>query len=95
VQSVVGFSFSFGKHKGRSLREVLSESPSYIHWCACNMAWFKAMLKRDEPQMFDALKKAETALRDEEDAWAYSGGRMPSYDSVFAKVYKPNNVVIV
>ena len=88
-KAVVGFSFTFGKHKGRALRDVLSESPSYIHWCACKMSWFHDMLKKEEPEIFEALKKTERALAVQEDAWAYTGGRLPSYDGVFWKVYKP------
>ena len=78
--------FTFGKHKGRAFSDVLSESPSYVHWCACNMPWFKDALKRDEPDIFNALKESEKALRSERDAWAYTGGRLPSYDGVFWKV---------
>jgi hypothetical protein len=90
VQANVEFIFTFGNHKDRKLREVLLESPSYIHWCACKMPWFKDMLKRNEPQIFSMLKQSETALRNEEEAWAWKGGKFPTYDEVFLKVYKSN-----
>ncbi|MDR2065229.1 MAG: hypothetical protein LBP85_05940 [Prevotellaceae bacterium] len=32
--------FTFGKHSGKTLREVLEIQPSYIDWCAVNLDLF-------------------------------------------------------
>ena len=33
--------FTFGKHKGRTIRYVLDESPSYIIWVRDNVDWLE------------------------------------------------------
>jgi len=32
--------FTFGKHKGKVLRDVLNEEPSYVWWCIRKFEWF-------------------------------------------------------
>jgi hypothetical protein len=32
--------FSFGKHKGKTVKEVLEIEPSYIKWCILNLNHF-------------------------------------------------------
>lgn len=32
--------FTFGKHKGKSVEDVLSFDPSYLVWCLENLDWF-------------------------------------------------------
>lgn len=31
---------NFGKHKGKSLKEVIQKDPSYVNWCAFNLNYF-------------------------------------------------------
>lgn len=40
------FVFTFGKYKGSSYQEVLSEDPGYIRWCHREIDWF--MLSSEE-----------------------------------------------
>lgn len=82
------FVFSFGRHKGMKFDDVLRESPSYIYWCARNIPWLKDRMKKEAPELYEAMKRAERALADEEEAWVYKGGRLPRFDDVFRKVYK-------
>ena len=32
--------FTFGKHKGRPVTEVIKENPGYVAWCAENVSFF-------------------------------------------------------
>jgi len=56
------FTFTFGKHQGETLTEVLDESPSYVHWCACKIPWFKELIKTESSDIFQAFKETENAL---------------------------------
>ncbi len=33
--------FTFGKHKGKRLDDVLKSAPEYIVWCRANIEWFR------------------------------------------------------
>lgn len=33
--------FKFGKYKNFSLEEVISQDPSYVHWCISDVAMFE------------------------------------------------------
>lgn len=37
----INYVFTFGKHKGKSIREVIEKDPSYVPWCVQNIKWFK------------------------------------------------------
>src|ERR1035437_7544758 len=78
--------FTFGKYKGRKLTEVLDKSPSYVHWCVSNMQWFKDILKKDFPKVYDDLLKTEKGLQSSVEAWAYTGGRIPTFDSLYFSI---------
>lgn len=42
-ERVLGYKtkLSFGKYKGKTIRDVLIENPSYIIWASENVSWFK------------------------------------------------------
>ena len=82
--------FNFGKHKDKTLRQVLNESPSYVNWCVCTIPRFRLMLKRDYPQLYAKLRRARVALALAEDAWAWSGGRKPGFDWAWHVIENPN-----
>ena len=33
--------FTFGKHKNRSIRDVIDDDANYVLWCHDNIEWFK------------------------------------------------------
>ena len=37
----LSFKLNFGKHKGKTIDEILHEEPTYIRWCLENIYWFK------------------------------------------------------
>lgn len=82
------FALTFGKYKGEKIDDVVSKSPSYIYWAASNIAWFKEELKKTRPDIYEALLKTYRAKQDEEDAWAYTGGRMPDFDLIFWRIFR-------
>lgn len=91
VEDPKEYVFTFGKYKGRKLTEV---PPSYAHWCACNLTWFKNVLKKDFPQMFENLQKTEKKLQQAKEAWAYTGGRIPTFDSLYFAILTYKNTLI-
>ena len=80
--------FNFGKHKGDKLQDVVESDPGYVYWCACKIERFRNMLKKDYPELFQLLIKAQRALQSSEEAWAYTGGRMPQFDPIFRRMYR-------
>jgi hypothetical protein len=80
--------FTFGKYKGKNLSEVLNISPSYILWCSIQISHFQDMIEKQYPLILKAIKQAGKNLQEEKEAWAYTGGKMPNYDSVFWKTYR-------
>lgn len=36
---------NFGKHKGLTLLDALTEDPSYIEWCLKNVEWFRKAIE--------------------------------------------------
>lgn len=78
--------FTFGKHKGKPLWQVLRESPSYVNWCAETIPRFRLMLERDYRDLVLRLIAARTILEAALDAWGWSGGRMPSFDWAWERV---------
>jgi uncharacterized protein (DUF3820 family) len=35
------YKFTFGKHKGETVKELVQKDPSYLVWCIENFDWFK------------------------------------------------------
>lgn len=79
--------FHFGMYKGRTIWDIEETNPSYILWCACNIPKFRLRLKEEYPELRERLVKAYKALSEEQEAWAYTGGRMPTFNSVYARLH--------
>lgn len=75
--------FTFGKHKGEQLTDVVDSDVGYVYWCACKIDWFREMLKQEHSNLYALLIKTQRALQSSKEAWCYSGGRMPRFESVF------------
>lgn len=78
--------FTFGKYAGRDVLDMADESPSYVYWAARAIPEFKAKLRANLPALYDSLLATERAMRGERDAWAYTGGRLPNFDSVYRRM---------
>lgn len=65
--------FTFGKHKGKSVKQVIAEEPGYIDWCDDNIpgfdltqdAWDEHSATDDQ----DGLYGTSDFERDESDPW--------------------------
>ena len=51
--------FTFGKHKGRCVGEIMMKFPQYVEWCIKNVPFFK--LNKEEQSLWDS-------------SWSYSLG---------------------
>lgn len=39
--ATISDTFDFGKHKGKTVEEVIDEEPTYIEWCIDNVTGFE------------------------------------------------------
>lgn len=78
--------FRFGMYKGRTIWDIEETNPSYILWCACNIPRFRLMLKEEYPELRARLIRAYRALESAQEAWAWTGGRMPVFNDVYGKL---------
>ncbi len=66
--------FTSGKHKGKTLREILDEEPEYLDWCAINNDQFyisDTVIKEIQKIIpdFKLSKEASKNLRDKYEDW--------------------------
>ena len=61
---------NFGKHKGKTIDEILHEDPTYIRWCLENIDWFK-LSKKDEKTVYILSEYCDREMEDYDDwgAW--------------------------
>ena len=52
------FRFNYGKHKGKSVEELLQEDPQYLVWTTVNCSWFNL-----QPEILEALPNKAYKLR--------------------------------
>ncbi len=45
------FRFNYGKHKGKSVEELLLEDPQYLIWTSVNCTWFNL-----KPEILSSLQ---------------------------------------
>ncbi len=54
---------NFGKHKGKTIDEVLEEDPTYIRWCLENIDWFK-LSEEDEKEVSEWTDSWDREMED-------------------------------
>lgn len=54
--------FTFGKHKGLTVRDVAHDEPTYIGWCWNNIEGFKKLLTDDEISYWEHRAALERRL---------------------------------
>jgi hypothetical protein len=52
------FRFNYGKHKGKSVGELLEEDPQYLIWTTVNCSWFNL-----QPEILASLQSRPPSLR--------------------------------
>ena len=62
---------NFGKHKGKTIDEILHEDPTYIRWCLENIDWFK-LSEEDEKTVQILSEYRDREMEDYED-WGCLG----------------------
>ena len=60
---------NFGKHKGKTINQILEEEPTYIRWCLENIDWFK-LSEEDEKTVQILSEYQDREMEDYED-WGY------------------------
>ena len=58
----------FGKHRGKTVEQILKTDPTYIRWCLKNIDTFE-MSKVDKEVALEHANQADNE-RDEEEDWA-------------------------
>ena len=65
------FKLNFGKHKGKTIDEILHEDPTYIRWCLKNIHWFK-LSEEDKKTVHILSEYCDREMEDYED-WGCLG----------------------
>jgi len=75
AKDLMGWKFTFGKYKGKTLAEVSRSHGGYISYCYNRIEWFKKMIDKDKKTKKTIFKQEVQHSRNRayaREAWAYS-----------------------
>lgn len=67
-QLSLSYKLNFGKHKGKTINEILEEEPTYIRWCVENICWFK-LSEKDEKKVHSLSDDYDREIEEEYHDW--------------------------
>lgn len=62
--------YTFGKHKGKNIKDVFEDNPDYVRWSFYNVEWFRKQIESLDFEFSEVIRESQRQKqRDDRKRW--------------------------